>query len=78
MELQSFSVSRSASVKSDNLCSRTPIENAKIETCTKFQEENKTLRVRGFCHAEKLKKKCGSNLLTKTKTLIKILIEWVK
>jgi hypothetical protein len=35
------------SVNCDNLCSRTPIENVKIETCTKFQEEDKTLRLWG-------------------------------
>jgi hypothetical protein len=35
------------SVNCDNLCSRTPIENVKMETCTKFQEEDKTLRLWG-------------------------------
>jgi hypothetical protein len=36
------------SVNCDNLCSKTPIKNVKIEICTKFQEEDKTLRLWGY------------------------------
>jgi len=36
------------SVNCDNLPSRTPIENVKIEICTKFQDKDKRLWVRSY------------------------------